>query len=39
MIGKELIWLSVLFDDANGEGMDCKADDSKIAQVESWASR
>ncbi len=35
----ELTGLSVLFDDAKGERMGCKADDSKITQVESWASR
>jgi hypothetical protein len=39
MKGKELTWLSVLFDDAKEEGMYYKGDDSKITQVESWASR
>jgi hypothetical protein len=38
MKDKKLTWLSVLFDDAKGEGMDCTVDDSKIAQVEKWAS-
>jgi hypothetical protein len=35
MKGKGLTWLSVLFNDAKGEGMDGKGNDSKIAQVES----
>jgi hypothetical protein len=35
MKGKELTWLSKLFDDAKGEGMDCKGDYSKIARMES----
>ncbi len=39
MKGKELTWLSVLFDDAKGEELDCKGNDSKIAQVKSWTSR
>ncbi len=34
MEGKELTWLSKLFDNAKGKGMDCKGDDAKIAPAD-----
>jgi hypothetical protein len=34
MEGKELTWLSKLFDNAKGGGMDCKGDNAKIAPAD-----
>ena len=34
MEGKELTWLLKLFNDAKGEGMDCKGDDAKITPAD-----